>query len=745
MKHFFILFLLSLSWIDGTANDTTQLRRPRVGLILSGGGAKGIAHVGVLKVIEETGLPIDYIGGTSMGSIVGGLYSIGYSANQLEKYILEKDWNALLTDKIPRRNVVIYEKGERKRYWLHFPITGRKINLPMGILSGQNVSNLFTELASPAYDQFDFSKFPIPFLCIATDIGTGEEVVLEHGQLSKAMRASMAIPSVFTPEPLDGKMLFDGGLVNNFPADKIKEKGIDILIGIDVTTQVQGDELNNIYLIMEQVVFMASVPLKEANKKLCKILIVPDIPEYGAGSFSAADSLIVRGERAARKHYGTLKALADSLNQLDPRRPLENSRDCPQPLENFYVKSIRINGLEHTSEQFILKKSELEFPAEMTFSELDEAADRLRGTQAFESVVYNVLPSNEDDESVELVFDIIERSTNLFRVGLHYDKEYKAALMLNLSFQNILLNNSRALADVSIGENPSFKLAYFQSPGVRPYGKSVFKSSLSPDWSFQIDGYKFEASEYSGNNRIGIFDFSHLVASLKMQITPSVNSMVGVGLIGDYTMIKSKLVDDRVTAKSNYMYLSYQLYYEQDTYNMDYFPTEGGFFRLEGNYHKGMSKNARYSEVLIGMIFRSNFASAPTRRWTIYSGLNAASVFGDDIPPQYQVYLGGLPDQLRRSEIRFPGLHFMQKSAKNGITVHFNNQVRLWSNIYFTFRTSLGKIDDDFIELFTPKDLMIGYGISAQYNSVVGPLGLTLSSSNVTNSLLGAFHVGFWF
>ncbi len=735
--------LLCLLCITATANDSIrQNERPRVGLILSGGGAKGIAHVGVLKVLEEVNMPIDYVGGTSMGSIVGGLYSLGYTAGQLEKYTTETKWDDLLTDKVLRQHVSIPEKGERKRYWLQFPIKGRRIDLPLGILSGQNISNLLTELASPAYGIYNFSELPIPFLCIGTDIVSGTEVVLDHGNLAKAMRASMAIPSVFTPEPIDGHMLYDGGLTNNFPADKVREKGIDILIGVDVTSQIDKAEFDNIYKVMEQVVFMASLPLKEANKKMCKILIIPEISEYSASSFNAADSLIARGERAARTHYDELLALADSLRQFGPGR-FEEHPVCPQPLPSFYVQRIKINGLRHLSREYVLQKMEIDSLSTLTFPILDKALDRLRGTQAFVSIVYQINPLT--DTSVELQLDCVEQNINLFRVGLHYDNDYKASLLLNLTFRNVLLNNSKALIDLSIGENPEFTLSYFQSPGIQPLGKTLFKSTISPDWIFQINGYQIDAYAYAGNKRMAAYKFSNFNTSLKLQISPSVNSLVGGGLIGDYSVFNSQLDSETADIKTGYTYLTYQLFYERDTYNEDYFPTEGSRFRIEGSYNKGISKNVRYSEGLIGVMFRSDFAYTPVKRWTLHSGVTAGAMFGTEIPPQFMIYAGGLPDKLNRNSIRFVGMHFLQEYAKKAWVAHLNSQVRLWSNIYVVFRTNIGKMEDELPDLFTPQDFLIGYGVSLQYNSVVGPLGVTFGSSNITKSLLSTINIGFWF
>ncbi|MDR1673300.1 MAG: patatin-like phospholipase family protein [Bacteroidales bacterium] len=742
MKCLVTICLLSLLCISGLADDNTQCRHPRVGLVLSGGGAKGFAHIGVLKVLEEVGMPVDYIAGTSMGSIVGGLYALGYTAQQLETYAKETDWNNLLTDRISRRNVMIYEKGERKKYWLQFPISGHKINLPIGLLSGQNISNLFTKLASPAYDQTDFSQFPIPFLCVATDIRTGEEVVLESGQLPVAMRASMAIPSVFTPVSLNGKMLFDGGLVNNLPVDKLKDKGIDILIGVDVSAQTQTSESENMYRIAEQVVFMASTPLKEANKHLCKVLIMPDVNEFRFSSFNAVDTLIERGEKSARRHYDELKALADSLRLLGqkPERTV-----FLQPLPALHVKEIVVTGLENISQQYVLQKSGLVTGEKITFDQLDKAVERLKGTQMFESIVYHILPSYTENE-VNIQFDFVEAGTNLFRVGLHYDKEYQAALLLNVSFRNLLLNNSHLLMDLSIGENPSLLLTYLHNPGVSPFGKSIFNTSLFPEWMFQINVYQRSFYNYVDNRKADMFDCLDIVPSVSIQFTPSVNTMIGMRLSGEYSTVSSQFVSPPATKrKSDNLLMSWQLYYEWDTYNEDYFPTSGSFFHLEGNYHRELSKNVHLSEKLLGFMFRSNFALSPTRRWTFHIGADAGAILGNDIPLQYLLYAGGLPNKLYRYEFRFTGMDFRQQSAKNMMLMHWHHQIRLWNNVYVTLRTHVGKMDNVFAELLTPRSMVVGYGVSTQYNSIVGPLGFTLSSSNLHRSLLAVFHMGFWF
>ena len=754
LKKSLILLLLFCPVVLATADEfrnaanRDSIVRPRVGLVLSGGGAKGMAHVGALKVIEELGIPIDYIAGTSMGSIVGGLYAIGYTSAQLEDFIKEADWENLLIDRVSRRHVANYEKEERKRYWLQFPIEGRKIELPLGILSGQNVSNLFTQLASPAFAQTDFSKLPIPFLCVATDIATGAEVVLEHGSLVRAMRASMAIPSVFTPETMNGVQLYDGGLTNNLPANLLLDKGIDIIIGVDVTEQPEHIELNNIYQVMEQAVFMSSLPLKEANKKLCEILISPDLSGYTASSFNGADSLVARGERAARLHYAGLRALADSLRSFKPTGYSEQV----QPLQSFYVKHVRINGLQRTSKEVFLQKLDLDFPTELTFAQLDYAVSKVKGTQAFQTIVYRINPLSDETgftnvakPIVELQFDCIEQSDNVFRIGMLYDKEYKAVLLLNLSLRNVLLANSKAGAELSIGESPAFSVSFFHSPVFKPVEKPLFKSKLTPDWQLNINGYRFDAYNYVRNRRTTAYTFTNFSANAQLLFSPSISSTIGGGLFGEYSVSNTKISSDMADVKSYYLYLSYRLFYERDTYNEDYFPTKGYRFRLEGTYHKGLSENVRYSEGLFGVIFRSSIACRMTHRWTVHTGIDAGSIFGSDIPPQYMIYMGGTPNKHLRNDMSFVGMHFLQECNKNAWAVHLNNQLRLWNNIYVTFRANLGKTEHDISELITLKNFLVGCGVSVQYNTVVGPLGFTVSTSNVTKSLLGAFNFGFWF
>ena len=226
MKRILVFLLVLFVMLD------VQGQRKKVGLVLSGGGAKGVAHIGVLKVLEEAGIPIDYIAGTSMGSLVGALYAIGYDAHTMDSLVRRQDWTFLLSDKVYRYNLPFSEKEETEKYLVSVPIkNNREIKIPSGFISGQNIYNLFSDLTIGYHDSLDFKKLPIPFACVASNLVDGQEVIQDCGVLPLAMRASMAIPGAFAPVRKDGMVLVDGGISNNFPVDIAKAMGADIIIG----------------------------------------------------------------------------------------------------------------------------------------------------------------------------------------------------------------------------------------------------------------------------------------------------------------------------------------------------------------------------------------------------------------------------------------------------------------------------------------------------------------------------------
>ena len=257
-----------------------QDRRPRIGLALSGGGARGGAHVGVLKVLEELRVPVDFIAGTSIGAVVGGLYASGMSPEQIQEWLLSSDWNAYIDDRPPRRDLSFRRKEYDRQYIpdLELGLKGGRLKGPEGLIAGHLFGMELNRLTLPVAEVTDFGLLPIPFRAVATDIVTGDKVVLSHGRLSDAIRASMTIPAVITPVELDGRLLVDGGLTDNLPVDVARAMGADVVIAVDIGTPLSDREhLGSLFDISRQVVNILPESNARASRKMADLLVEPEL------------------------------------------------------------------------------------------------------------------------------------------------------------------------------------------------------------------------------------------------------------------------------------------------------------------------------------------------------------------------------------------------------------------------------------------------------------------------------------
>ena len=341
----------------GTESSGQEPERRKVGLVLSGGGAKGVAHIGVIKVLEEAGIPIDYIAGTSMGAIIGGLYSIGWSTQELDSLVRNQDWMALLSDKIPRRDKLLSEKEITDMYILSVPLSlDKKFSIPSGMLAGQNVLNLLNEMTLGYHDDdLDFDSLPIPFACVAYDMVKGEEQVYRKGNLPLAIRASMSIPGAFAPVIRDSMVLVDGGIYNNFPVDVARDMGADIIIGVDLAAGPHDMEgLTSMMGLIDQITTFLGREQYAKNLQGVDLYLKPDIKPYTSSSFNseAVDSLLVRGERCARQNWDAIVALQDSIYNgqtymVRKERLLANDTDSVR------IGNIEFVGLTRNEETFL--------------------------------------------------------------------------------------------------------------------------------------------------------------------------------------------------------------------------------------------------------------------------------------------------------------------------------------------------------------------------------------------------------
>ncbi|KAA3657164.1 MAG: hypothetical protein DWQ10_13890 [Calditrichaeota bacterium] len=400
-KNAFAISLLLMS--NALAQETD---RPKIGLVLSGGGARGFAHIGALKMLDSLQIPIDYIVGASMGGIAGALYSIGYNGHDLEHLVQKTDWNEIFSD-IPRRTELPYfVRKETGRYQLVLGLDGVKPVMPSGIIYGQKVSLLFSSLTFPYESVTDFNKLPIPYRCVAVDLVTGNQVILKSGSLAKAMRATMAIPTVFTPIEYGDSLLIDGGFSNNLPINVAKEMGADIVIAVDVESPLKKrKQLNTVLSVLEQTIGLLGLEQRRRNEKLIDILIRPDLDAFTPADFDDDQirKIIQRGHTAARAKVGQLINLKEKylLNRMQEPGVLDLAYKHPK------IHDLKITGHTALPFSFIYEQLKMKPTDRLDVSFLQERFAEMKASGFFEKLSYEIVPLSKND--VRLIIHVKEK------------------------------------------------------------------------------------------------------------------------------------------------------------------------------------------------------------------------------------------------------------------------------------------------------------------------------------------------
>ena len=457
MKKIVLLaFMLSLTL--SFSQEVVEKKDVKVGLVLSGGGAKGFAHVAVLKVLEEAGVRIDYIGGTSMGAIIGALYASGYSATQLDSIIKITDFNKILTDDLPRKSKPFYEKESGEKYILTIPIKDRKLGMPTALSNGQSVLNLLTRLTQHVNSISDFSKLPIPFVCIATNLETGKQEILNKGFLPEAILASGAFPTLLAPVEIDGKLLTDGGITNNFPVEEIKAMGADVVIGVDIQSGLANKkELISAVKILNQIVGFQMYKSMEYKYDSLDLVIKPNMETFNVVSFDKAKEIMIAGDLAAREKYSELKAIANTQIHTE-----ELKIDMGQ-IKEFCVKQIDIEGNYDYTRAYVIGKLNLRINETTNYRKVVESINNLSATGNFENVQYRII--HEDDGCIVNLKVKEHQISNFLQLGVHYDDLYKTGILLNVTTKHILSNNDMLSADLILGDNLRYNFDYFIDNG----------------------------------------------------------------------------------------------------------------------------------------------------------------------------------------------------------------------------------------------------------------------------------------
>lgn len=707
--------------------------RKKVGLVLSGGGAKGIAHIGVIEILEKAGIPVDIVVGTSMGSIVGGLYAIGYDGQTLDSLVRGQNWPYLLSDKLVRDKLSFSEKEVTEKYLLSFPFGKDKdTRMPAGFVSGQNIYNLFSDLTIGYHDSLDFSSLPIPFACVAADMVDGKEVVLKEGLLVQAMRSSMAIPGAFTPVRADGMVLVDGGIVNNFPVDVAKAMGADIIIGVDVQSDLrEAGKLNSLPGVLGQLINLMCLNKFEANKAMTDLYIRPDVKGYSAASFNkeAIDTLLAHGMEAALLKWNELMELKRQLG-TDTSAVV---RSLPEEVvrDTFFVRHIHLKGISEKDRDWIKKIIRLKDHRKMTREEIHGVIARLYGTKLFSGVTYRLLGGPVYD----LELNLQQRERSDLNLGFRFDSEEMAAILLNTRLNFRALKGSRFELTARLSKSPFVRLDYsFENPFWHKLNLAyMFKYS---DFDLYEEGDKSNGTTYRYHmGELSLTDF--YIRNFKFQWGVRYEYF-------DYDDFLVRMDGQSIDVKSE-GFISYYGLAHLETFDRRYYPTKGVSFKAAYSlytdnfiqYDKGTPFSALSAD-FTGVI-------SLTHRFKLLPSVYGRVLIGHDVPYPYLNYMGGnVAGRYMNQQLSFWGINHVELFDNALLAARLHFRQRMGARHYLSLVGNYALQHDNFFDILGRKGIW-GGGVGYSYDLPLGPIEVAFSLSDLTEKMNFYFNLGFYF
>ena len=738
MKHFFLFVsLFFLSQVALGQEKSVENTRPKVGLVLSGGGAKGLAHIGVLKVLEQAGIKVDYIGGTSMGAVVGGLYASGYTANQLDSIFSKIDVDALLQDYTPRESKSFYEKRNDEIYALTLPFNNFKLGLPSGLSKGLYNFNLMSRLTQHVSDVRDFDKLPIPFLCIATDVETGEQIVLDEGILAQAIIASGALPTLYSPVEINGRLLIDGGVVNNYPIEELKNRGIDFIIGIDVQDGLKNrEQLKDVTAVLSQINNFSMIEKMEGKRSLTNIYIKPDIKGFSVVSFDKGQEIIKKGNEKANEF----------IKELLPLRNIDERPTTFKVIKNdsIFIRDITFNKLENFTRAYVLGKLKIKRNTKIPMTQIEKGISNLNATQNFSAISY----SFEKTQSGErLALNLKENKSNTFlKFGIHYDDLYKSGALINYTHKKLIAKNDVASLDVILGDNFRYNFDYYIDNGF--YWSFGFNSKFNSfNRNIATDFANGIIFTDLGINSVNI-DFTDITNQAYVQTIFAQKFSFGAGLEFKYLNIKSETLENSTPIFDKSNYLSAFGYLKYDSFNQKYFPKKGWSF-------SGDLKTFLYSSDYTNLFERFSIARAdagivfePIKRTTIKLQTEGGFAIGERTISFFDFVLGGYGFVSVNNIKPFMGYDFLSLAGDSYVKGTITADYEIYKKHHINFTANFANVGNrifEHTEDWLSKPKYTGYGVGYGMESIIGPLEIKHSWSPETKDHHTWFSVGFWF
>ena len=732
--HFFIALLipfmmiamtLNAQEIDSNSEEAKLHKKPKIGLVLSGGGAKGLAHIGALKAIEKAGIKIDMVCGTSMGSFVGALYAVGYTPDQIESMLSNINWEKLLTENLDHRRMDGFERKIDGKY-IYRTEVGRSKS---GLIDGNLIMIKLSELCVPAHNIEDFSKLKRSFACVATDLETGQPVTITKGYLPEAVRCSMSYPMVFRPAEYNDMLLVDGGIVSNLPAKELKALGADIIIGVNVGSPLsKSRELKNIPQILAQCVSFLNEQDAENQKQACDILIEPDIKTFATFSFKNIPAIIKSGEDACELHKDELSMIAEKIkdNLVEEKQILADYNEN----EKIHFSSIEIEGAEKSSTDYLFHKIGELNKEDLTLKEIKKIAERMIGTGLIAKAYFKILPQNKKDN--KLVFIVKTSEAYEHNIGIRYEEGQGAQLLINQTIKNKIFAGSRTSVDLVLANNPRFTIFEELSEIARTgFGSeieldvrkkkinSLYNKQLKLNLKEQIVSGAFSLHKRFSSSSIIKGGVLKRFGGSDLNTTANGINFDNYEYTGIFGMLTTDNLDNaakpRVGNKFNFSYLQV----------ID-----------KANFSKAKKTDefSRYTADYKGFLPLSNKTTLGVM--ASWGKLSDDTVSGSDL-----FYLGG-KNIFDESSISFYGLNYQELSGHHVITTGLELRREVAKNMNLFFRGNRGNITNNIHELFDSDQQIYGGEVAYSLKSKLGMIELSYGTNDCNHDKLALISFG---
>ena len=736
-----ICFFFGLLFTSAQENTLDDLK---VGLVLSGGGAKGLAHIGVLKIIDEAGIRIDFVGGTSMGAIIGALYVSGYTGIQIDSIFKEIDFKELLQDQLPRSAKTFYEKDDSERYVLSLPFDDFKLAVPSALSKGQNLYNLISRLTSHVSHIKDFNKLPIPFFCTATDIEKGSLVLLNKGSLPRAVTASGALPTLFNPVKIGDKLLIDGGVVNNYPVDEVRAMGADLIIGIDVQDAlVKREKLKSAINILNQINNFKAVEAMQDKVRKTDLYIHPHIDDFTMISFDLGREIITSGEERAR-------LVIDELKEIAAKQKQKRHYKVPLKSKSLSINTINIEGNKNYTRSYILGKLKLKTPITLSHDDFGKGINNLSATGNFNRINYNFKENQQGENTLNLNVEETNNKTEL-RLAIHFDDLYKSAILVNITHKRLFFNNDVTSFDFILGDNLRYNFEYYIDKG---YYWSVGARSRFYEFDNNVD-YKLFSSTFGQMADINLnkieLDYADFTNQIYLETLFKQTYALEMGI--EYKRLKlfsKTIIENENKTRTLFENTDYYSIYGKlkfDTYDHKYFPKNG--FLFQGDFHLYLFSdglNKEFKEFSMSKA-KLGFAFSPFDALNINIATEGGLKIGDKRTKSLDFFLGGYGFKPINNLIHFYGYESLSLTGNTYVKASLDLNFEWMEKHYISLGANIANVGDD---LFTTKQWIngidySGYAIGYGLDSIFGPLQIKYTFSPELNTGQWFVSLGLWF